>query len=203
MAAVVAPRGSVHGVDVSPSMLEVARGRRSPPGAQQPQYAEGDALAMPFADASFDAAASTQVYEYVLDMPAALAEARRVLRPGGRLLVLDTDWDSIVWHSRDPERMRRVLAAWEAHLVHPDLPRRLTGLLEEAGFVVQERSVVTILNAGYDTETYSAGQIDVVGTYVAEHGLTREEADAWARDLTTLGRDYFFSLCRYLFLAIA
>ena len=30
---------------------------------------------------------------------------------GGRLLVLDTDWGSIVWHSRDAERMRRVLAA--------------------------------------------------------------------------------------------
>jgi ubiquinone/menaquinone biosynthesis C-methylase UbiE len=158
---------------------------------------------MRFPDASFDAAASTQVYEYVEDMAAALAEARRVLRPGGRLLVLDTDWDSIVWHSRDPERMRRVLAAWEAHLVHPDLPRRLTGLLEDAGFVVQDRFVVTILNAGYDAETFSAAQIDLVRTYVAEHGLTRTEADAWALDLTTLGRDYFFSLCRYLFLALA
>jgi|SRR6478609_2397956 len=203
MAAVVAPRGSVHGVDISPSMLALARGRPPPPGAPSPEYAQADALAMPFADASFDAVASTQVYEYVDDMPAALAEARRVLRPGGRLLVLDTDWDSIVWHSRDPERMRRVLAAWEAHLVHPDLPRRLTGLLEDAGFVVRERSVVTILNAGYDGETFSAGQIDVIGTYVAEHGLAREESDAWALDLTTLGRDYFFSLCRYLFLAIA
>jgi len=203
MAAVVAPRGSVHGVDISPSMLALARGRPPPPGAPSPEYAQADALAMPFADASFDAVASTQVYEYVDDMPAALAEARRVLRPGGRLLVLDTDWDSIVWHSRDPERMRRVLAAWEAHLVHPDLPRRLTGLLEDAGFVVRERSVVTILNAGYDAETYSAGTIGVVGAYVAEHGITREEVDAWALDLTTLGRDYFFSLCRYLFLAIA
>jgi arsenite methyltransferase len=203
MASAIAPRGSVHGVDISPSMLALARGRPPPPGAPSPEYAEADALEMPFADASFDAVASTQVYEYVADMPAALAEARRVLRPGGRLLVLDTDWDSIVWHSRDPERMRRVLAAWEAHLVHPDLPRRLTGLLEDAGFVVRERSVVTILNAGYDTETFSAGQIDVIGTYVAGHGVTREEADAWALDLTTLGRDYLFSLCRYLFLAIA
>jgi arsenite methyltransferase len=203
MAAVVAPRGSVHGVDISPSMLAIARRRRPPAGAAQPEYAEADALAIPYADASFDAAVSTQVYEYVEDMPAALAEARRVLRPGGRLLVLDTDWDSIVWHSRDPERMRRVLAAWEAHLVHPDLPRRLTGLLEDAGFVVQDRSVLTILNAGHDTETYSAGSIGVVGAYVAEHGMTREEVDAWALDLTTLGRDYFFSLCRYLFLATA
>jgi SAM-dependent methyltransferase len=203
MAGAVAPSGSVHGVDISPSMVEIARRRPPPAGAAPPQYTEADALAVPFADATFDAAVSTQVYEYVDDMPAALAEVRRVLRPGGRLLVLDTDWDSIVWHSRDPQRMRRVLAAWDAHLVHPDLPRKLTGLLEDAGFVVEDRSVLTVLNAGYDTEMFSAGTIGLVGTYVAEHGIAREEVDAWARDLTTLGRDYFFSLCRYLFLATA
>jgi SAM-dependent methyltransferase len=47
----------------------------------------GDALALPYPDGTFDAAVSTQVYEYVPDVPAALAELRRVLRPGGVLLV--------------------------------------------------------------------------------------------------------------------
>ena len=43
---------------------------------------EGDALALPYPDGAFDAAVSTQVYEYVADVPAALAELRRVLRTG-------------------------------------------------------------------------------------------------------------------------
>ena len=97
------------------------------------EYHEAGAHTLPYADASFDVAVCTQVYEYVDDVPAALLELVRVLRPGGRALVLDTDWDSIVWASSDNERMDRVLAAWEEHLVDPHLPRTLTRLLGDAG----------------------------------------------------------------------
>ena len=128
MAAEVGPDGRVHGVDPSESMLASARRRGAPV-----EYGIGDALALPFPDEHFDVAVCTQVYEYVEDIAAALAEARRVLRTGGRLLVLDTDWDSIVWHSADRERMQRVLAAWNEHLADPYLPRRLPGLLRAAG----------------------------------------------------------------------
>ena len=55
--------------------------------------------------------------------------------------------------------MLRVLAAWDEHVVDPYPPRRLTGLLEEAGFTVARREVVPILNAGYDPQTFSAGVI--------------------------------------------
>ena len=47
MAGVVAPRGRVHGVDISPSMLAIARERPPPAGAPPPEYAEADALAIP------------------------------------------------------------------------------------------------------------------------------------------------------------
>lgn len=47
----------------------------------------GDAVRLPAADGAFDAAVSTQVYEYVADMPAALAELHRVLKPGGRIVI--------------------------------------------------------------------------------------------------------------------
>lgn len=114
--------------DLSESMLALARRRRPPEGAGEIRFVAGNACALPFAGEAFDAVVATQVHEYVQDIPAALGEAFRVLRPGGRLLVLDTDWGSMVWHSRDAERMRHVLAAWEEHLVDPHLPRRLTGL---------------------------------------------------------------------------
>jgi ubiquinone/menaquinone biosynthesis C-methylase UbiE len=119
MAAGVDPGGSVHGIDPSDSMLALAQRRERAAKSRTVAFSAGDACALPFSADSFDAAVSTQVYEYVADVPAALGEAYRVLRPGGRLVILDTDWDSIVWHSSDRERMQRVLAVWDEHLVDP------------------------------------------------------------------------------------
>ena len=202
MAVEVGAGGSVDGVEPSESMLTLARGRRPPDGAAVMRFVAGDACALPFEKETFDAAVAIQVYEYVHDMPAALAEAFRVLRPGGRLLVLDTDWGSIVWHSRDAKRMRRVLAAWEEHLVDPHLPRRLTGLLSAAGFMVPCRAAIPLLNAGYDPNSLSAGMISFITAFIpGRQGLTERDARDWAQDVKGLGDDYFFSLNRYLFLA--
>jgi ubiquinone/menaquinone biosynthesis C-methylase UbiE len=179
-------------------MLAIAARRALP----HMELSEGDALSLPAEDASFHAAVSTQVYEYVPDIPAALAEVRRVLRPGGRLLVLDTDWDSIVWRSSDDSRMERVLRAWEEHLSHPRLPRVLPELLADAGFALRLTQVVPVLNVGYHADTYSANVLGMIARFVSgRQGIAAEEASAWEDDLRSLGEHYFFSLNRYLFVA--
>jgi arsenite methyltransferase len=88
VAASVGPEGRVCGIDISEDMLARSRKRC----AEQPwtEFQIADATNLPYPDDTFDAAVSTQVYEYVADIPRALAELYRVMRKGGRVVVLDT-----------------------------------------------------------------------------------------------------------------
>jgi len=97
IAASVGREGRVCGIDISEDMLTMSRRRC---GDQSwTDFRRADATKLPYPDDSFDAAVSTQVYEYVADVPTALAELHRVLRPGGRAVVVDTDYGSLVIHS--------------------------------------------------------------------------------------------------------
>jgi len=202
MAQAVGPTGRVCGIDLSDSMLTLARGRAMPAGSAPVEYRHGGVDAVPYPDGCFDVAVSTQVLEYVADIPGALAQAWRVLRPGGRLLILDTDWDSIVWHSTDPDRMRRILLTWEQHLADPFLPRTLGRHLRRAGFDVPPARVLPLLNIGYQATTFSGREIPVIARFVVgRDGWTAADVDSWVEDLRSLGPDYFFSLNRYIFIA--
>lgn len=202
LAAIVGARGSVCGIDTSEPMLEMARRRCD--AQPQARFEQADAAKLPYPDASFDAAVSTQVYEYVEDMPRALSELFRVLRPGGRVAIVDTDYDSLVIHTENPERMARVLCAWDEHFVHRGLPRVLTPLLRDAGFAVGRRSAIPILNPEYHPGAFSYHLTRMMAGYaVGRQGVDQAEADAWLQELKELGErgQYFYSLNRYLFVA--
>jgi SAM-dependent methyltransferase len=203
MALVVGEAGRVAGIDASEPMIEMARQRCREQSWTDLRIA--DATAVPFGDASFDAVVSTQVYEYVDNLPEALAEVARVLRPGGRVFILDTDWDTAIWHTGDRARMRRVLDAWEGHLHDPCLPRTLGPKLEAAGLRVVRRDVIPLSNPALHPNCYSHGMLAAIAGYVAgEGGVGQDEADAWLAEQRSLGArgEYFFSINRYLFGAI-
>ena len=197
IAAAVESRGTVHGIDISEPLLAVARTHC----AHQPW---ADAKQIPFPEENFDAVISTQVLEYVRDVDLALAEIHRVLRRGGRTVIVDTDWDSIVWYSPNRDRMSRVLSAWEQHAADSYLPRTMSNKLRHAGFQVDVTKIIPIFNTTYDTNTFSNQLIDSIVPFVSgRNGLTRGEAEAWAGEIRHAGKrgEYFFSLNRYLFLA--
>ena len=197
----IGPQGEVHGLDASASMLALATRRCD--GKVWVQLAVGDVAKLPYPDDYFDAAVCTQVYEYVADIDRALTELHRVLRPGGRAVIVDTDWESCVWHSSDAARMRQVIEAWDTHCAHPHLPRGLSARLRRAGLEPGRIDAIVLLNDQYDPNTYSFGMISTLAGWAKKH-LDEGLARAWADDLRRLGErgEYFFSLNRYVFHAV-
>ena len=85
----VGPGGRVVGLDVTPAMIERARGNQAQLGFRHVTFQVGDAEALPFPDHDFDAVISNGVFNLTLNKEKALKEAHRVLKPGGRLMLAD------------------------------------------------------------------------------------------------------------------
>jgi len=134
--------GRVTGLDFSERMLE--RARRKAPTLD---WVEGDLLALPFGDASFDAATVGFGVRNVEDLERALGELRRVLRSGGRLGILEITQPRgalrpfyRLWFDRIVPLLGRVLPGGSAYTYLPASVRRFPGpdelvrMLEGAGF---------------------------------------------------------------------
>jgi SAM-dependent methyltransferase len=201
----VGPTGRIMGVDAVPDMIIACEERaRHDAVTGRTEFRQADPEAVPASSGSFDFVTAMQVYEYMADVERGLAEACRVLKPRGRLAVLDTDWESCVWHASDRDRTARVLRAWEQRFAHAHLPARLPELLRHAGFVVRSVTLIPVVNIELSEHTYSPGMIDVVARFVANRGgISEDEAARWAEDVRSQAArgEYFFSLSRYLFLA--
>ena len=203
MADCVGETGRVAGIDQSADMLAMSEKRCD--GLAQTDFSKADASELPYPDENFDAVVSTQVYEYVPDIDKALSEAARVLRRGGRIQILDTAWDSVVWNTADPSRMHRVMTAWDEHLHDPNLPTTLGSRLRDAGFSVSHCEVIPIINSSFHSNCYSHGISAAIRNFVnGRQGINQEEASAWRNEFKEQEErgQYFFSLNRYLFAGI-
>ncbi|MFE0132325.1 methyltransferase domain-containing protein [Streptomyces sp. NPDC059037] len=126
----LAERG-VHavGVDPGPEMLAAARGRW--PGAE---FREAGAEDLPFADGSVRGYRADKVFHVLREPGRAVAEARRVLCPGGRIVLVGQDWDAIMIDSADAELTRTIVHARADRLGTPRAGRQYRGLLLDGGF---------------------------------------------------------------------
>jgi demethylmenaquinone methyltransferase/2-methoxy-6-polyprenyl-1,4-benzoquinol methylase len=132
--AALAAGGRVTGLDFSERMLERARRKSS-----AVEWVQGDALALPFDDGSFDAATVGFGLRNVEDHERALRELRRVLRPGGRLGVLDVTRPRgllrhfyALWFDRLIPLLGRAIPGGSAYTYLPASVRRFPGAAELA-----------------------------------------------------------------------
>jgi SAM-dependent methyltransferase len=194
--------GSVVGVDMSTAMLELASRRCA--ALANVVLSQGEATSLPLAGASVDGVVCAQVLEYVQDVPAALGELRRVLRPGGRVVIWDIDWATVSWHSEDDARMRRVLETWDEHLAHRSLPRTLAAQLRDAGFVHVEAQAHAFAATDFSADRLSVVLIPIIEAFVrGRNGITQEEAQAWASEQHQLGErdEFYFASTQFCFRA--
>ncbi len=119
------------------------------------------------------------------------------------MLIHDTDWGALLWHSTDAPRMARIMKCFEGHLADPHLPHTLVPKLGDAGFVNVSAEPVVQVETSYDPSSASAIITKFVVGHVVSRGISQGEADAWANDLLGLGSvgRCFFSVNEYIFTA--
>jgi len=153
----VGPSGRVVGLDFSAPMLALAEGKSAAAGAAA-EWVEGNALELPFGDASFDAATVGFGVRNVADVPGAIREMARVVRPGGRVAILEITtpqrpplkWFYSVWFDRIVPLLGTVAGDREAYTYLPSSVRRfppareLAALMHDAGL----RDVRYVILAG-------------------------------------------------------
>ncbi|QTD95996.1 Malonyl-[acyl-carrier protein] O-methyltransferase [Streptomyces cyanogenus] len=159
------------GVDTDARMINVAR-RRWP----EADFRVAGAYELPLADASMAGYRADKVFHELAEPERALAEARRVLAPGGRIVLIGQDWDTFVIESADPALTRTIVHVRADLVAGPRVARRYRNLLLDAGFEEVTVEVHTGVFTGSEMLPLLAGLAERACSTGA---VTRRQADGW------------------------
>ena len=175
----VAP-GRVVALDAAAGALEAARATLRDRGlSEQVEVTSGDVMALPFEDASFDVVHAHQVLQHLADPVGALAEMRRVTRPGGIVAVRDAVYSAMTWFPEPAgmEQWRSVyMATARANGGEPDAGSRLLSWAREVGFTDVTASASTWCYAtpadrAWQSQTWAQRCLTSFGPRAVELGL--------------------------------
>ncbi len=148
--------GEIVGIDASEEMLRVARSNARSARCRV-RFSAGDAASLDEPDDAFDAARSERTLQWLADPAAAVAELVRVVRPGGRVSLIDTDWSTFTIDVGDPSLAARVRAALQTERGRPsNVGRRLHELVTAAGCVGAARARATQTWTSWDPDASPA-----------------------------------------------
>ncbi|MFH9818583.1 methyltransferase domain-containing protein [Streptomyces sp. NPDC017230] len=181
------------GVDPDERMIEVARQRW--PGAD---LRIADAYELPLADATVDGFRADKVFHELAEPARALDEARRILAPGGRIVLVGQDWDTYVIDSDDPALTRTVVSARADLVPGPQTARRYRNLLLTAGFTAVTVEVHTGVFTGPAMLPVVIGLAEGACSAGA---VSRERVDVWINEQRIRAEADRFFLALPLFVA--
>ena len=179
MAALVAANGSALGVEPNARLRELAQERSA--AVAGVRFVDGLATALPLEDASVDLVWCERVLQHLDDPQAAVSEMARVLRPGGRALLLDSDWGSLVVSTMTPEVQAALLLNLTRENHNPFAGRHILGQATAAGLVADDDvgSAAMILPS---RQLVASGMLaNWLDPAVRVGGLSREVADVALR----------------------
>jgi ubiquinone/menaquinone biosynthesis C-methylase UbiE len=131
LAEIVGRNGRACGVDFSQVMIDEAIARGVPENAE---FVRASASELPYEDATFDAARSERVFQHLEHPDAAALELHRVVKPGGVVMLLDQDWETLAVAGSEKELTRKICRAFADHGANGWAGRYHRGLLTRAGF---------------------------------------------------------------------
>ena len=185
LAALVGVKGGVVGIDPSITMLDEAR-RRTLGADGLAAFRLGDITALDARDGDFDGAYCERVLQHLTRPGAAIAELVRVTKPGGRIVVLDTDWGMHAIHGADPGLTARVVDCWAQAVPNGWSGRRLTTLLARAGVRAPTASAETLITT--DAQRSTVEPITTMAEFSVRVGaLSPTEAETWLTQLADAG----------------
>lgn len=172
----VGPDGRVLGIDASPLVIAEAT-RRSVDRKLPVEFHVGDALALNLPDASVDRCRAERLLMHAHGDPAAIVgELVRVLRPRGRLVVFDLDWDALVIDGADPELTRRIVRSYSDGVPNGCVGRALPRLARDAG-LIDVTTVPHAIEIPFDFFGWVlSGHLDAA---IAAGSFTAEELIGW------------------------
>jgi ubiquinone/menaquinone biosynthesis C-methylase UbiE len=179
------------GVDIEPKQLEFARGHLARAGVEA-TLLEADALALPFADESFDHVWMMWLLEHIPDALAALREARRILVPGGSITAIEVDYSTVHVEpsTRALEALFHTMVKGMAAAGWSDAGTRLPDWLREAGFREVDEGERTYWWQDEDLSRQANYAADVVesalGALTQLPGVSEEELRVGLEDLRAL-----------------
>jgi SAM-dependent methyltransferase len=200
--------GEVVGIDSSEQMVRAADARSG--GAPcRVRFRVGDACALAEPDDSFDAVRSERTLQWLADPPLAVAEMARVVRPGGRVSLIDTDWSTFAIDIGDDHLASMVRDAMGTERGRPSLVgRRLGDLARDAGLVPVASTAATQVWTAWNPDAAPApdgcfSMHSLAEDLVARGLLAPAERDGFVARIEQAARRDRFSMELTMFAVVA